>query len=260
MTIYLDIIRFNFLRFLAYPIEIWAAVIKRFLDTGFLIVFWSIIAKSSHGSISLVPLISYFLLSGAINHIIAGQTLRFGKYLGNTIKMGTINTYLIRPLSIIPYLYSSSFGERSLSIGLSIIMFIIGILINPPSSVFSVVLFLVFLVLAATISFAFNLIVGIFSFYSPEALNFAHVFESIIKVLSGAIAPLTLFPANIKAFALLSPFPGMVYTPIAALQSTELNAEVAQSLMVNSIWAIALVIFALTWWNRAIRNYDAIGI
>ena len=260
MTIYLYIIRFNFLRFLAYPIEIWAAVIKRVINTGFLIIFWSIIANSSHGSISLAPLVSYFLLSSAVDDLVSAKTLYFGRYLGKAIKMGTINTYLIRPLSIIPYLYSLNLGEQSLSMILSVITFILGVAINPPSNGLSVILFLVFLTLAAAISLAFNLMIGILFFYSPEAASFRYTAGHIIKVFSGAIIPLTFFPNAIKQIVLLSPFPGMVFAPVTALHYATFNAEVAKNLAVNLIWAVLLLTVALLWWKKAIKNYDAIGM
>jgi ABC-2 type transport system permease protein len=260
MTIYLDIIRFNFLRFLAYPTEIWAAVIKRILSTGFLIIFWSIIARSSHNTISFVPLLSYFLISSAVNDALSAQSLQFGGYLGELIKGGRITTLLIRPLQIIPYLYSSSLGERSLGLILSSISFVIGILISPPANTFSVLLFIIFLALAAIISFAINLLVGIFYFYSPEARNFLYTFGHVIKVLSGAIVPLTFFPTHIRSIVLLSPFPGMVFTPVTALHISTLDAAIVQNLTINFIWATVLLIIALAWWKKAIRNYDAIGI
>jgi len=260
MSIYLDIIRFNFLRFLTYPIEIWAAIIKRVLNTGFLILFWSIIANSSNGSIHVSSLISYFLISSAIDDIVSAQALRFGKYLGDSIKKGTINTYLIRPLSIIPYLYSSNVGERSLSLILSSITFMLGLIISPPTSLASLLFFALFLTLALAISLAFNLIIGIFYFYSPEAVNFRFTIGHIIKVFSGAIVPITFFPEGLRHLTLLSPFPGMVFAPVVSLHYTTLTNEIAQSLLINLLWAVLLLVIALAWWKKAIKNYDAIGI
>ena len=260
MIIYLDIIRFNFLRFLAYPTEIWAAIIKQILTTGFLLVFWSIIAKSSHGTISLTPLISYFLTAGAVDALISAQDLRFGAYIGGYIKNGSITTHLIRPLHIIPYLISSSLGERSLGLLLAIVTFCIGILIYPPSSLLSIALFLIFLGLAATISLAINVITAIFYFYSPEARGFLYSVGHVVKVFSGAIVPLTLFPQALKRIALLSPFPGMVFAPVSALHTTSLNADLLTSLAINATWAAILLTIALTWWKKAMRSYDAVGI
>ncbi|MCC2631390.1 MAG: hypothetical protein K0S20_89, partial [Patescibacteria group bacterium] len=141
MGIYLDIIRFNFLRFLAYPIEIWAAIVKRGISLGFLIAFWTIVANSSNGRIDLIPLISYFLISNAINDIVSAEILRFGKSVGDTVKKGTITNYLIKPVPIVPYLYASTLGERSVSLLLSIASLIAGLILNPPASLFSVGIF-----------------------------------------------------------------------------------------------------------------------
>jgi ABC-2 type transport system permease protein len=260
MTIYFDIIRFNFLRFLAYPTEIWAAVAKRAFGLGFLIVFWSIVAKSSHGNISLVPLISYFLVASSIDTLVSAQELRFGGFLGEYIKTGTISTYLVRPLSIIPYMISSSLGERSLGLLLAVITFIIGIAIYPPAGPLAIILFIVFLALAIVISLAINLMVGIFYFYSPEARSFLYTIGHTVKIFSGAMIPIAFFPEVLKKIVLLSPLPGMVFAPTLALHSNNLDKDTVLSLIVNTIWAISLISIALSWWKRAIRNYDAIGI
>jgi len=260
MGIYFDIIRFNFLRFLAYPLEIWAAIIKRVINVGFLVVFWSIVARSSQGTINFVPLISYFLISSSVNDVISAEAQRFGKYIGDLVKHGAFNTYLIRPLSLIPYLYSSCLGERSLSLILSAIIFILGIIISPPSGVLSVALFIVFLSLAVVISLSINLMVGILHFYTPEASNFRYTISHVIKVFSGAIVPLSFFPDSFRWIVQLSPFPGMVYAPVTSLHITSLSPAVWQSLAVNAAWAVVLLAIAVMWWKKAIKHYDAVGI
>lgn len=260
MNVYTDIIRFNFLRFLAYPIELWAAVLKRVLTVGFLLLFWSIIANSSDGAIELRPLVSYFLISSAIDDVIGVQGLRFGKYLGGSIKDGSINNYLIRPLKVIPYLYSADTGSRSLSLILSVFTFGLGIAMNPPATALSVAIFGAFMLLATLISLAFNIMIGTVYFHSPEATNFRLSFSHVLKVFSGALIPLHFFPEGLRQFVMLSPFPSMIYVPAVSLSQSGPGNLMAQSFFVGLFWAIALLAIAAAWWKKSIRSYDAVGI
>lgn len=260
MRVYWDIVRFNFLRFLTYPIEIWATVLKRLIFTGFLILFWIIVSQSSDGTLQARPLIAYFLISGGINDLIAGQSLRFARFLSYAIKNGGINSYLIRPVQIVPYLYASNLGEEGLTIILGALTVIIGIFLSPPTTFLNVIFLLLFLIFAVAISFACNLLVGTFSFYTPEASSFRYAAGHIIRVLSGAMVPLTFFPTTFRSIAMATPFAAMIYAPTNALQTSSFTSDFWHQLVISLIWAIVLPIYALWRWNTSLRNYDAVGI
>jgi len=92
--IYFEIAKFQFLRFLIYPLEILTSILKRVVDTAFLIILWSVIIKNTSRPITLTEITSYFLLASGIEELVMAHWGFLGDYLGWRIKLGKFNNYL----------------------------------------------------------------------------------------------------------------------------------------------------------------------
>lgn len=260
MAIYLDIIRFSFLRFFAYPREIIASILKRIIEILFLILFWSLIVKSSGGQIDISQIISYFFISMGIRDLVMSHWGPFGGELGREIKSGDINKYLIKPVSIIPTLYSLSFGRNGIRVILALLNLVIGIVIFPPKNLVSILLFVIFFISAWWISFAYNLFQGTLYFYLTDAGGVRNAINNFIRVFSGEMVPLFFFPFTLGQIVRFSPFPSMVYGPTIALSTSIIDKNVLLNIGITIFWAISLNIFVYLFWKRSIKNYEAIGI
>jgi len=260
MYLYWNIIKFNFFRFFAYPFEIIAGIAKRSLTIVFLVLFWSIIGQHSDNPIAIYDLISYFLIASAINSFVMAEYTVFGGWIGDIVKQGDLTNYLIKPISLVPYLYSTYVGKIGLRLSFSVFTLILGLLLSPPKSFISVVLFILFLFLAMLISFSFNIIVGVLAFYLTDVKGIRSSVSHFTNLLSGATAPLALFPVDLRNFVLLTPFPYMIYGPINALKTTTIDENVIREISISTGWAIVLLILAVFLWKRGIKRYEAIGI
>jgi len=260
MFVYLDIIRFSFLRFFSYPWEILASIFKRVVEIFFLTIFWSLIVKSSDGAINLSQIISYLFISMGIRDLVMSHWGPFGGEVGRNIKSGEISKYLIKPVGIIPTLYSISFGRNGLRIFLAIVNLAVGLVIFPPKNVISVFLFVIFFIAAWWISFAYNLFQGTLYFHLTDAGGVRNALNNFIRVFSGEMIPLYLFPLALGQVIRFTPFPGMVYGPTMALSTSVINRDVVMDLGVAVFWAVFLNILVYLFWKRSIKNYEAIGI
>ncbi|OGM18847.1 hypothetical protein A2686_02295 [Candidatus Woesebacteria bacterium RIFCSPHIGHO2_01_FULL_38_10] len=257
--IYFEIAKFQFLRFLTYPLEILTSVLKRLVDTAFLIVLWSIIIKNTSGLITLPEIVSYFLLASGIEEIVMAHWGFLGDYLGWRIKLGKFSNYLLKPVSIIPQLYASAIGRNGMRVILAIVSIIAGIIIHPPQNSLSVALFLVFFITALFTGLAYNIILGTMYFHFVDASGVKNAISHMSRLLSGAMVPIYLFPENFKNLILLTPFPGMVYGPVNALKTNQLNQEVIVQLFVIIFWMLILNVGAYLFWNQSIKKYEAVG-
>ena len=253
MNIYLEVITFNFLRFLTYPTEILATVFRRLMEVVFLILFWTVVLGTSAGGAKV--LISYFLVAQSVSLLVMARRTEFGTVLRKMIKYGTLNTYLTRPMKILPYVYASTIGNQGLSIGLSLVLIIIGISINPPKSIGHFLAFIIMIPLAATIAFSFNLIEAIVAFYLTESAPIAASVRRVIEVFLGAIAPLSYFPIGVRGILEKSPFPYMVFGPVNALT----NGWSWRVIAVGLGWAVGLNLVVYRWWRRALKKYEGVG-
>ncbi|MDQ3099496.1 MAG: ABC-2 family transporter protein [bacterium] len=260
MNLYWNIIKFNFFRFWTYPFEVLAVIGKRTTSIIFLTLFWTIIGKYSTNPVNLKDITSYFLIASAVNTFVMAEYTVFGDWISEIIKQGDLNNYLIKPVNILPYLYSTYFGKIGLRLSFSAFTLILGLIISPPQSFTSIGLFIVFLALAIVISFSFNIFIGVLAFYITEVKGIRNSVGHFISILSGASAPLTLFPVGLKEFILLTPFPYMIYGPINGLKTNVLDISVFKGLAISLIWAIALLVLAYLVWQKGIKKYEAIGI
>jgi ABC-2 type transport system permease protein len=258
--IYWNIVKFSFLRFFSYPFEILSSVAKRVIEILFLVLFWSLIVKGSGSQINIYQIVSYFFISMGIRDLVMSHWGPFGGEVGNSIKSGQITNYLIKPVSIVPTLYSLSLGRNGMRVLLALINLAIGLIIFPPKSITSILLFIIFFPLAWSISFAYNLIQGTLYFHFTDATGVRNALNNIIRVFSGEMVPLFLFPYTLGQIVRFTPFPGMVYGPTIALSTNKFDQDVLINIVVSIFWAIFLNIIVYLFWKRSIKNYEAIGI
>jgi ABC-2 type transport system permease protein len=260
MSIYFQIIKFNLLRFLAYPLEIFSLFLRKFLETGFLILFWSVVSQSNHDEkFQLINLIAYFLIATGLGEITMIQTLRYSRTIQKAVKEGYLSNYLIKPLNSIPYLYAETVGSIGVGIIIAIVSVIVGIFLTKSVSALSLVFFFISLIIALILSFFFNLFIGIISFYATEIQGIRMLLRHVGRLLSGIVIPLSFFPSAIKNIIILTPFPSMIFAPINALQAKNFN-EILTPIIVGIVWIIILSIMAKLAWDRAMRTYEAVGI
>jgi ABC-2 type transport system permease protein len=256
---YYNVLKFSFKQSLVYGHEVAAVFIRKAIQIGGILLFWSILAQGSTTNLNVKELLSYFLIAGAVSEFVMAN-LKFGRNTMKKIKNGEINIYAIRPVNIIYYLYSSYVGSSGLDYILGIISLTIGLLINPPRSIVSVLLFLIFLVLATILSFGINVLVAVLAFLTTEASSIKNVISHIIRVLSGAIVPISFFPGFSQTLVKLTPFPYLVFGPANALRTTSFSNQVLVDLTVATFWTILLYFFALLAWKQCFKKYEAIGI
>jgi len=255
-----EVAKFNALKMLAYPWELVAFFIQRFLGLLFLAIFWFAVSQSSTTLQSFHSLIAYFLVSSAVRDLTFSYELKFGREIQRMVKSGEITNYLIKPVPAIPFLFFAYAGQTWMSLIYSACALIAGIILLPPLSVINFIAFIMFLVLAFIVSISFNLFMAIISFYVVEAQGIRNMFNHVIRVLSGALIPLTLFPGTLRYFTLLSPFPLFAFTPTYVLQNTLPWNELGYLFAVSLGWAIGLFLIMSYLWRRALKQYEGIGI
>lgn len=260
MLLYWYIFRFRFLRFLAYPFEITANILKRVVEIAVTIFLWSLILKNVQGGLSVREITSYFLIAVGVGEIVMAKWGPFGSTLANSIRDGTLSNYLIKPVPVVPTLYFTGLGTNGLRATVALISVIIGILINPPQTFIAVLLFFIFFVAALGVAFAYNLFLGTMYFHFGEASGVKNSIEHMSRILSGAFVPLAYFPKNILPIVKLLPFQVMVYGPTNAITTNSFNQDVLVSLVIAFTWVIILNILVFLFWKRSIRNYEASGI
>lgn len=261
MKVYFLVAKFNFKRYLVYPIEMISYLIKKVAIIGFLVFFWSVAFKDfSANNLNLKENVSYFIFASGVADITMVDSQILGKFIRRRVKSGEISNYLIKPVRFIPFMYFSSMGTEGMRYILGLASIIIGLLLNLPQSYFGLLFFIPFFINAFLLGLTVNLIEASASFYFTEVSGLKNSLNHIIKVFSGRLVPLTYFPAGLKSIIELSPFPYMVFAPTTSLEIVAINREVIRSLSISTIWALSLTCMILLIFKKALRQYEAIGI
>jgi len=260
VTVYFDIIRFSFLRFFSYPFEILASVLKRVFEIVFLIIFWTIYIKSSGANISITQISAYFLIALGVADLTMARWGALSSTLGNQIKSGQISNYIIKPTRLIPTIYAISLGRNGLRLLLAIINIALGLYLLPPKTPLTFLIFILFFINAWAISLAYNILEGTLFLHFTDASGIRNSLQNFIRILTGTMVPLYMFPSPLKEIIRFSPFPSMVYLPANALSGTPALNSIATDLGVGILWGIVLNFLAFSFWNYSMKKYEAVGI
>lgn len=242
-----------------YRFEMWLGSVTRFIGLGGLLILWTIIYQDNK-QLNVREIISYLLIANSVREAVDAQHLKLSKELIVEIKQGTISSHLLRPINTKIFFYFRFFGNRSINLLFDLLLFFIGIGINPPKSVLGLVLFLISVVIAIGLGYCFNVLVGITAFWTTEASGLRNVANHIIKVFSGSMVPLSYFPEFSKNIILLLPFPVLSYLPAIFISSKDISFENIRSLFASLVWLLILIPIVNKLWLKGVKDYEAVGI
>ncbi len=253
----LRVVKYSFLRYLAYPWEIFFYLLKQILQIFFLLFFWSLVL-GPNGNIR--DLSAYFFIAVGVKDLVMFDLRDYGRFLRKSIKFGNFNNYLIKPIQVIPYTFATVLGQNLLNYIVAILYIIIGIFMRPPSNILGFLYFGLFLIVAICISFAINLFEGALTFVFVEATGIVNSIYHVARILSGAVIPLYYFPENIRYLAELTPFPAIVYGPANSLRLENIVGHDLVILLSGIFWAVVLNIGVIIFWYKNLKSYEAVGI
>jgi ABC-2 type transport system permease protein len=257
---YFDLVAFGFARLKAYPSEMVFFTLERLLAFAFLMIFWGLVQPGSAEHMSMHQISSYFLIVQGLSVLFIIRDDKLGSFFRKSIKTGDISNFLIKPVNVVLAMVATTFGNRALESTVSLLLIAAGLIVDPPQSVFSCLLFLVFCVCSALLGFSFNLLEGVLTFYTTEPSGIMNAISHIKKVFSGFWVPLVFFPSALRNIVELSPFPAMLYTPYESLHYTSFSDNVVLNLAVSIGWSLVLLIVMMFFWKKGLRKYEAIGI
>jgi len=260
MRTYLEAFRFNVLIASAYKLELIGFVLRQLIKVGFLLYFWLIISETNSQIFDLKKMLAYFLIGSGFSELTMSDAYTFGRSIQKQIRRGEFSNILIKPVKLVRFLYVSFLGTEFYTLIYSVLSICVGIFIYPPHSVLNFILFMVFVIFALIIAFSLNILIAVIGFYSPEAGSIKNVFRHITLLFSGALIPLSYFPSFWRAFAQLTPFPALIYSPVVALQEGYIPQETEKLLVLAIVWSILLWTVSSKLWQRAINQYDGVGI
>lgn len=257
--VYKDSIIAGFTQVSNYRSEIWLAILAKVFQVFLLVLFWSIISKSSEIHLEFGTLVSYFFIANTIQTLVDGESMRFARLLTEEIKNGTVSSYFLRPINTPIFLYTRFLGNQGLIILISIFLTVIGFIAYFQGSLLKIFLFAITIIFAFFCAFGLNLIVGAISFWTTESRGLKHVVAHVVRVFGGSLIPITFFPDRIKSLILVTPFPSFAYIPGTLIKGNVTN-EIIFGIFSSFIWSLLLLSFGFWLWRKGVKQYESVGI
>jgi ABC-2 type transport system permease protein len=174
---------------------------------------------------------------------------------------GKLSFRLLQPLDPIWHHIWSHIGERFARLpfifGLVALFFCLY-----PSAVWipnlgSLGLFAIAISFAFALQFLMQYTLAMFAFWTEKASAIQEVWFLVYLFLSGAIAPLELFPPAVRSIALWTPFPYILNFPASIL--TGLKVDFLRSLGVMLVWLALFFVLNRWLWRKGLRQYSGMG-
>jgi ABC-2 type transport system permease protein len=165
-----------------------------------------------------------------------------------TIRSGDVVSDLARPFSFLGYWLARDYGRAFyFALFRCAPIFLVGQVLfglRWPTSPLTWLAFLVSLVLANALSFAWRYAINLSAFWTADARGLGGLLSAYVLVASGFIVPLPYFPEPFRSIFLAMPFAGIVQSPVDIFLERVTGPALLVALGQQLAWAAALLALA----------------
>ena len=219
---------------------------------------------TSRGTFTIQPLevVRYFLAVFIIRQLTVVWVMW---EFEQDVLQGRLSHFLLSPVDPVWRYIAAHLAERlarlPFSVGLVVLFFVIY-----PQAFFvpdpvNALLALAFAVIAFILRFAMQYTLALLAFWTERASSAESLMFIVYMFLSGAVAPLDVFPPGVKDVVMWTPFPYLIWVPARLLVPTSTGEEidVVRAALVCAVWFVGLVILNRWLWKRGLRKHSAMG-
>lgn len=263
---YFNIFRVSLIERMAYRGDFLLGSILRFLPMITTILLWHSVYQGSPSrslsGFSYHEMIAYLLLVHISRMFSSMPALATG--IAYDIREGTIKKYLIQPLDMIGYLVAYRAAHKCAYITMSCLPYAClffacsGFFEGFPDAL-TLLVYIVTLLLGFFIGFFFDCCIGMSGFWFLEVTSFLYVINTLNFFLSGHMFPIDLLPPLWVTLLKLLPFQYLAYFPAAVFLGKIQGQALVEGLLLEAVWAVALVLLARWLYARGLRHYSAYG-
>lgn len=178
------------------------------------------------------------------------------------IQKGRLSQYLLQPIDPLWRYVAAHLSERVARLPFSAIIVALFFLIFPPArfvpGLEDGLLAVAFALLAFALRFAIQYTLALLSFWTERASSLESLMFILYMVVSGAIAPLDVFPPAVREAALWTPFPYMIWLP-ARLLVGGVELDLVRAALVCGGWLVVLTLINRVVWRRGLRRHSSMG-
>jgi ABC-2 type transport system permease protein len=219
---------------------------------------WTQAAQQGNFGLSSIEFARYFLAVYLVRQLTVVWVI--WEFEGEIVN-GKLSFRLLQPLDPVWHHVWSHIGERFARLPFIFGLVTLFFLLYPDAFWFpnfrTLALFTIASICAFALQFLIQYTLAMFAFWTEKASSIQEVWFLVHLFLSGAIAPLEIFPPEMRSIALWTPFPYIINFPASIL--TGLKIDIIQSFGVMLIWGIIFSIVNRWLWRKGLRQYSGMG-
>lgn len=264
MKKYLEIAKITWKSMMAYRYDVFAGALFSICKIVLAYLMWSIIFKSREqvGGYDFSAMMTYYIIASLFGRLDQSNGLNW--QFSGEIRNGQFGKYIVRPMKPVLYFMACSYSKSIYVFGVNFVAAAAWALIfsgqfRMSGNISNMCLAVLIFLLGLNFMILFNCFLSIlsFKFINIDSLNIMK--GNFIEFVSGALVPLTVFPAMVtKVFSLL-PFYYTVYYPAALFIGKNAEKPIT-ALFVMLLWNIAMMITVGLYYRKAVRKFEGVGI
>lgn len=179
---------------------------------------------------------------------------------------GSISNYLIRPVSYFGKVISTALGSILFTFLYVIIPFLSVFfflyqedILSYGFTITNISLFVITILLSLVVSILLDFVVGLFSFYVNYMWGFLLMKETLFRLASGALFPLTFLSPSIVSLLQKTPFYYMNFAPVSILLNHMGVNQALNIIFILVVWILLLSLIAYRFWKKAIYHMTIAG-
>ena len=179
------------------------------------------------------------------------------------IRHGDLSVKLLHPINPIHEYIASHLADKVIRLWILVPLGIVAWLIFPTIhydlTPLTLALLLVALVAAWILRFLSQYCFGILAFWISEAITLNDIWFAGMLMLGGVVAPLDLFPAQVKVIADYLPFRFMLSFPVEIVSGRMTTSDLLIGLVMMTFWVVFFIVVYRWLWSKGIRQFSAFG-
>ena len=226
------------------------------------LAIWYTIASSANSGPTPKEVRTYYLL---MFFIIICTSAWNGFFLSQEILNGTISQYLIRPVSVFSKHIANNLTEKIIKLLIPLPIFIITLALAPhwfSETIYkplNIAIFIVSLLLGATLSFIIDLNFGLLAFWLEDVTQIRRYNDLLREITSGILIPFAFLPLWAHNLFSFLPFRYIYSAPAEIILEQAKGIEVIQLLGVQAIYLLLATGLLTLLWRQGIKTYVPVG-
>ena len=226
-----------------------------------LAVWLAVLEHSTHLPLDRAQLFTYFIAQGLVHTC----TISWLIYLiPENIRDGHLSQKLLSPIPPMAHWIANNLGEKGLRLMMEVpIIVLVGFIfrheLRLPDDVWTWVLVVLAVLLAAAVAFLLDLLVTSMAFWLQDVWGLQGAVFFAERFLNGRLIPLALFPAWLGGVVEAQPFRYMLSFPLEVLTGSLDAAGIARGFAWQVGWSLALYALYRVQWHYGLRAYSAVG-